>query len=148
VRESLAKYRPDLAEPVPKACTDAIADPSRTMLGSRQFERFARDIRSSRATFKMILSPVPIQQLYGFALDRWEGYEPARHRLLRFLQENVRNVVFLTPTRTGRSRTRYSYGRWNRVGRSARAFRKPSSALWPRSPTPAPSGRPSPAAVS
>jgi phosphodiesterase/alkaline phosphatase D-like protein len=95
-RQRLAKYRRDLNNPVRRACTDAIADPRRTMLGSRQFERFAKDIRSSRAAFKMVLSSVPIQQMYGQALDRWEGYEPARQRLLRFLQRNVRNVVFLS----------------------------------------------------
>ena len=64
-RQRLAKYRRDLATPVRRACTDAIADPRRTMLGSRQFERFAKDIRSSRAAFKMVLSSVPIQQMYG-----------------------------------------------------------------------------------
>lgn len=96
VRQRLVKYRRDLASPVRKACTDAIADPGRTMMGSRQFERFASDIRSSPAAFKLILSSVPIQQMYGHPLDRWEGYEPARQRLLRFLQRNVRNVVFLS----------------------------------------------------
>ena len=96
MRQRLAKYRRDLAAPVSKACKDAIADPNRTMLGSRQFERFANDIQSSRAAFKMILSSVPIQQLYGFPLDRWEGYEPARQQFLRFLQRRVTNVVFLS----------------------------------------------------
>ena len=95
-RQRLSKYRRDLAAPVRRACTDVIASPRRTMMGSRQFTRFARDIRRSRATFKVILSSVPVQQLYGFPLDRWEGYEPARQRLLRFLQQNVRNVVFLS----------------------------------------------------
>jgi phosphodiesterase/alkaline phosphatase D-like protein len=95
-RRRLSKYRGDLAAPVRKACTDVIANPRRTMMGSPQFSRFARDIRGSRATFKVILSSVPVQQLYGFPLDRWEGYEPARQRLLRFLQRNVRDVVFLS----------------------------------------------------
>jgi hypothetical protein len=66
------------------------------MLGSRQVQRFAKDIQSSPAAFKMILSSVPVQQLYVFPLDRWEGYEPARQRFLRFLQEKVSNVVFLS----------------------------------------------------
>jgi PhoD-like phosphatase len=44
----------------------------------------------------VILSSVPIQQLYGYPLDRWEGYEPARQRFLHFLQQNVRDVVFLS----------------------------------------------------
>ena len=96
VRERLTKYRRDLADPVRKACTDAIADPRRTMLGSRQFKRFANDIRGSNAAFKMVLSSVPIQQLYGYPLDRWEGYEAARQQLLRFLQRNVQDVVFLS----------------------------------------------------
>jgi phosphodiesterase/alkaline phosphatase D-like protein len=96
VRQRLAKYRPDLEAPVSKACTDAIADPGRTMLGSRQFQRFARDIQGSPAAFKMILSSVPVQQLYAFPLDRWEGYEPARQRFLRFLQQKVADVVFLS----------------------------------------------------
>jgi alkaline phosphatase D len=95
-RRRLSRYRRDLAAAVRKACTDAIADPRRTMMGPAQFRRFARDIRGSTATFKVILSSVPIQQLYGFPLDRWEGFEPARQRLLRFLQKNVRNVVFLS----------------------------------------------------
>ena len=66
------------------------------MMGARQFRRFARDIRHSRASFKVVLSSVPVQQLYGYPLDRWEGYEPARRQLLGFLQRNVRNVVFLS----------------------------------------------------
>jgi phosphodiesterase/alkaline phosphatase D-like protein len=96
LRKRLSRYRRDLSAGVRKGCTDAIADPRRTMMGSRQFRQFARDIRGSGATFKVILSSVPVQQLYGFPLDRWEGFEPARQRLLRFLQENIPNVVFLS----------------------------------------------------
>ena len=96
MRQRLSAYRRDLAAPVRQECRAAIADPRRTMLGSRQFKRFARDIRRSTATFKVILSSVPVQQLYGFPLDRWEGYEPARQRLLRFLERDVRNAVFLS----------------------------------------------------
>jgi phosphodiesterase/alkaline phosphatase D-like protein len=96
VRQRLVQYRRDLASPVRKTCTDTIADTRRTMMGSRQFQRFADDIRSSPAAFKMILSSVPIQQMYTHVVDRWEGYEAARQRLLRFLQRNVRNVVFLS----------------------------------------------------
>jgi alkaline phosphatase D len=96
IRQRLARYRPDLAAPVRADCIAAIRDRRRTMMGSRQFQRFAKDIRRSPAGFKVILSSVPIQQFYGFPLDRWEGYEPARQRMLRFLQRNVRNVVFLS----------------------------------------------------
>ena len=124
MRQRLAKYRPDLEAPVPKGCTDAIADPRRTMLGSRQFQRFAKDIQRSPAAFKMILSSVPIQQLYGFPLDRWEGYEPARQQFLRFLQQKVTNVVFLSTDAHGVSQTRYSSAPWSRAVRSALAYRE------------------------
>jgi phosphodiesterase/alkaline phosphatase D-like protein len=95
VRQRLSQYRRDLAAPVSAACTRAIADPSRTMMGSRQFQRFAADIRRSPAAFKVILSSVPIQQFYGFPIDRWEGYEAARTRMLEFLK-GIPNVVFLS----------------------------------------------------
>jgi phosphodiesterase/alkaline phosphatase D-like protein len=42
------------------------------------------------------VNEVPIQQYYALPYDRWEGYAAERERLLRFLQANVRNVVFLT----------------------------------------------------
>ena len=96
VRRRLSAYRRDLVAPVRAACIDRITDSRRTMMGGRQFRRFARDIRRSTATFKVILSSVPVQQLYGFPLDRWEGYEHARRRLLQFLARNLRNVVFLS----------------------------------------------------
>jgi len=38
----------------------------------------------------------PIQQYYALPYDRWEGYEAEREKLLHFLQDNVKNVVFLT----------------------------------------------------
>ena len=43
----------------------------------------------------MIVNEVPIQQFYALPYDRWEGYEAERQRLLRFLQANVKNVLFL-----------------------------------------------------
>ena len=39
---------------------------------------------------------MPIQQYYALPYDRWEGYAAERERLLRFLRDNVKNVVFLT----------------------------------------------------
>ena len=44
----------------------------------------------------MVVNEVPIQQYYAIPYDRWEGYAAERERLLRFLQANVTNVVFLT----------------------------------------------------
>ena len=81
---------------MPPACLAAINDPSRTMLGARQYAAFTRAIRASKATWKVVVNEVPIQQFFALPYDRWEGYAAERERLLRFLQANVRNVVFLT----------------------------------------------------
>ena len=87
---------PSLRQPVSQACLDRIRDPRRTMLGSRQFARFTNAVARSRATFKVVMSEVPIQQFYALPYDRWEGYEGERQRLLNSLRDRVRNVVFLT----------------------------------------------------
>jgi hypothetical protein len=66
------------------------------MLGARQYAAFTKAIKASKATWKVIVNEVPIQQYYALPYDRWEGYAAERERLLRFLQANVRNAVFLT----------------------------------------------------
>ena len=65
------------------------------MLGVRQHVELRRALRSSTATWKVIVNEVPIQQYYALPYDRWEGYAAERERLLRFLRD-VKNVVFLT----------------------------------------------------
>jgi phosphodiesterase/alkaline phosphatase D-like protein len=87
---------PALANPAPPACVAAINDPSRTMLGQKQLSTFESAIKSSTATFKVIVNEVPIQQFYALPYDRWEGYAVERRKLLEFLQQNVKNAVFLT----------------------------------------------------
>ena len=96
VRNGFAALAPTLANPVPAGCLERIQDPSRTMLGARQYARFTAAIAASKATWKVVVNEVPIQQFYALPYDRWEGYEAERERLLAFLQANVRNVVFLT----------------------------------------------------
>jgi phosphodiesterase/alkaline phosphatase D-like protein len=66
------------------------------MLGARQYAAFTKAIKASTATWKVIVNEVPIQQFYALPYDRWEGYAAEPERLLRFLQVNVRNVVFAT----------------------------------------------------
>ncbi len=66
------------------------------MLGARQYAAFTKAIKASTATWKVIVNEVPIQQFYALQYSRWEGYAAERERLLRFLQLNVRNVVFAT----------------------------------------------------
>jgi phosphodiesterase/alkaline phosphatase D-like protein len=96
VRDAFASLAPPLRNPVPPACLAALNDPARTMLGARQYATFTRAIERSTTTWKVIVNEVPIQQYYALPYDRWEGYAAERERLLRFLQANVRNVVFLT----------------------------------------------------
>jgi alkaline phosphatase D len=96
VRNAFAAIAPGLAQPVDPACLAAIDDPTRTMLGARQYDAFTRAIAASTATWKVVVNEVPIQQFYALPYDRWEGYAAERERLLGFLQQRVRNVVFLT----------------------------------------------------
>jgi phosphodiesterase/alkaline phosphatase D-like protein len=95
-RNVFAAVAPSLASPVSQQCLDTIRDPNRDYLGDPQFRLFRRDIRRSTARFKVIVNELPIQQYYVLPYDRWEGYEAERQRMLRFLAENVKNVVFLT----------------------------------------------------
>jgi alkaline phosphatase D len=95
-RNVFAALTPSLANPVPPACTARINDPNRSFLGARQLAAFKRDIQRSTATFKVIMNETPIQQFYALPYDRWEGYEAERQDVLKFLQANVKNVVFLT----------------------------------------------------
>ena len=95
VRQAFAALSPGLAKPVPQACLDAIASPERTLLGRDQLERFRAAIRASTATFKVVVNPVPLMQLYALPYDRWEGYAADRARMLAALA-GVRNVVVLT----------------------------------------------------
>jgi alkaline phosphatase D len=96
VRDAFATLAPALRNPVPPACLAALNDPTRTMLGTRQYAAFTNAIKASKATWKVVVNEVPIQQYYALPYDRWEGYAAERERLLAFLKANVKNVVFLT----------------------------------------------------
>ena len=95
VRQAFAPLSPALARPVPQACLDAIASPGRTLLGAAQLAAFTKAIRSSTATFKVVVNPEPLMQLYALPYDRWEGYAAERARVLDVLRQ-VKNVVVLT----------------------------------------------------
>jgi alkaline phosphatase D len=96
VRNAFGAIAPSLATPVTARCLAAVDDPTRTMLGAAQYADFTQAIQTSTATFKVVVNEVPIQQYYALPYDRWEGYAAERERLLRFLQANVKNIVFLT----------------------------------------------------
>ncbi len=95
-RKLFSAIAPQLLLPAPAACVAAIEDPNRTMLGQHQREVFEQAIKSSTATFKVVMNEVPIQQYYALPYDRWEGYAAERAQILTFLEENVKNAVFLT----------------------------------------------------
>ncbi len=95
-RDFFALLAPSLKQPVAKACLDRIRDPKRTFLGNRQYQEFTRAVKRSKATFKVIMNETPIQQYYALPYDRWEGFESERKRLITYLRDNVKNVVFLT----------------------------------------------------
>jgi len=86
-----------LASPPPPGCLPAFNDPSRTMLGGEQ-EAWLRDaLLKSKATFKVIVNPVPIQELYAAPYDRWEAYPAERQELLTFIRDSgITGVVFAT----------------------------------------------------
>ncbi len=97
VRTAFSGLVPSLANPVSQACLDAINDPNRTLLGSRQYNRFMHDVSTSTAKWKVVMNEVPIQQFYALPYDRWEGYAYERVRLLQDLESaNVQNLVFMT----------------------------------------------------
>ena len=60
-----------------------------------QLARFESAVKRSKATFKVVMNEMPIKQFYALPYDRWEGYEAERQKLLTFLRDNVKNVVFL-----------------------------------------------------
>jgi alkaline phosphatase D len=96
LRTTFAAVSPALASPPPPSCLERINDPNRQYLGAAQFNRFTRAVQRSKAAFKVVMNELPIQQLFIDPYDRWEGYAAERTRLIEFLRDNVKNVVFLT----------------------------------------------------
>jgi alkaline phosphatase D len=92
--------RPYLASPPPAACLPAIADASRTMLGVEQKAWLKNGLQNSRATFKVVVNEVPIQEIYANPYDRWEGYAAERQEILSFIRDNGITGVFFATTDT------------------------------------------------
>ncbi|HEX6712768.1 MAG TPA: alkaline phosphatase D family protein, partial [Thermoleophilaceae bacterium] len=88
-------YKP-LSSPIAPACITALEDPSRTMLGQRQYDAFTSAIKKSTAKWKVIINEVPMMELGINPYDDWEGYEAEREKLLTFLKNNVKNVAIVT----------------------------------------------------
>ena len=95
LRARFAPGERSLAAPVSPECLKVINDPSRTILGRAQLERFKREIEGSTATWKLIVS-TPFMQFYTGPYDRFEGYEAERQEILKFLRDHVSNAVIFS----------------------------------------------------
>ena len=134
VRQAFAALSPALAKPVPQSCLDAIASPERTLLGAAQLAAFTSAIRASTATFKVVVNPEPMMQLYALPYDRWEGYAAERARVLDVLQ-SVRNVVVLTTDMHAHVIGEIRRDTFAPGGPRGRASGRSSPARWPRTRT-------------
>ncbi|MEA2449693.1 MAG: alkaline phosphatase [Thermoleophilaceae bacterium] len=94
-RAAYSAIAPSLSAPVSAQCLATINDPSRTVLGAAQLQRFTNAVKASKAKWKIIVNEYPIQQFYALPYDRWDGYEPERQKVLQTLS-SVKNAVVLT----------------------------------------------------
>ncbi len=66
----------------------------KTMLGAAQKEWLKRELAASTATFKIIVSTVPLKY---HGVDSWEGYTTERKELFDFIvSRRIKSVVFLS----------------------------------------------------
>lgn len=96
IRDLFSIYYEPAKNPVSPECMAAINDPSRTLLGKDQYESFTAAIRRSTATWKVVMNELPILAHYLNPWDTWMGYNAERLKLLRYLKQNVKNVVFFS----------------------------------------------------
>lgn len=69
--------------------------PEKTILGTEQKAWLQKSLRASRATFKFIVTTVPMY--YGTTNEHWSAYRAERAELFAFLHEKrIKGVVFLT----------------------------------------------------
>lgn len=95
-RALLGNVVAQLRRPVPAGCLAAIRRADRTLLGAAQRTWLLDGLARSTATWKVVFTPDPMQQIGLYPYDRWEGYEAERRRVLGEIgRRNVRNVVWL-----------------------------------------------------
>lgn len=100
IRSFFAAFASSLKKPAPSACLKKINDPTRTMLGKHQYEKFTQALAASNATWKVIINSVAIQQYYAYPYDRWEGFAAEREKLIKFIQANAKYCFSWPPTST------------------------------------------------
>jgi len=101
----------------------AIDDSSKTMLGATQLAWLIDGVRASTATFKLVLSSVPLD--FGEGLDHWAGFTTERGRLLDAMV-GVTGVVFVAADQHYFAAHRHAHGvREFQVGPLARGVFSP-----------------------
>ena len=79
------------------ACTTAMADSGRTILGSEQKTWLEDGLLNSTATFKFVMNGPPITQLFFLPYDRWEAWSAERTEILDYIVANdIKNVIWLS----------------------------------------------------
>lgn len=82
-----------------------VADPTRTMLGDAQERWLAQNLADARATWTVLgqqvctfaFDHIDVDPAARFAMDKWDGYVPARDRLYRMLRDTrARNPIVLS----------------------------------------------------
>ena len=84
---------------------DIVDDPKRSVLGAAQEQWFFEELRASAAagtTWQLLgqqikFAPQSLKGARAENTDHWDGYRPARERVMDFLEtERIRNTVILT----------------------------------------------------
>ncbi len=89
---------PALLQPLAAGCRETIDRSDRVLLGTAQYDALLEALRSSPTGFHVIVSPVPLSQLYVDPYDRAEGFGNERRRLVDALRDpagGIRNVVLI-----------------------------------------------------
>lgn len=75
--------------------------PGGTMLGPAQKEWLQRTLKDSKATFKILASPVPwAEDTKPSSEDTWDGFREEREEIFRFIEENrIQGVVLISADR-------------------------------------------------
>jgi len=90
-------FEGDNRVPASDECLAALKSTSRSMLGELQLRQFLSDLKSSNATYKIVVNEVPMQHLLLYPYDRWEGFPYERSQILGFIRnESISNVFFAT----------------------------------------------------
>jgi len=81
------------------SAADSVAQP-KTMLGRDQLTWLKDSLAASDATWKVIVSQVPVQEFFADPYDKWEGYTAERAEIPGYIRANtIKNVVWLSADR-------------------------------------------------